>query len=116
MTHKYSCVCKFLRYYGDHSLRHVFPVGGNAGFVYHFSKGNIISRQEPISNIVESVMCMQITDMKVIPMDQLTPESAVFWKAVVVYVNQCAQEGTVDEEYVQKILPELTHFTKFVKE
>jgi hypothetical protein len=59
---------------------------------------------------------MQLGESRVVPLESLSPESAVFWKSLVFYTIQCSQEGTVEDDFVFKIIPELTPFTKYIKE
>jgi len=66
--------------------------------------------------LVENFTCLD-PSTKLIPKDQLNPETVTYWKNLTKFLNEEAREKGIEEAdaYLEKVLPELSNFCDYVR-
>jgi len=71
----------------------------------------VLFMETPYKELVNSFQ--YLNSNKLIPFENLSAESAMYWRVLAEYLNE--QENVGAEEYLESILPELTPFCQYVR-
>lgn len=79
--------------------------------------GFLCLRSEPIKTVLEELTKL-LNEDKVIPVNSLNPDNALYWRVLVEYLEahpEIAEERPIDEP-LPELLPELSTFCNYIKE